>query len=69
MEKKEVVPKQFIIKLKLTEPPKTIPGVLTYPDIFDRCHIRTRHNAPFFLCLDIKQSFVESGFREFSKIS
>ena len=52
MENKHVVLKQFIIKLKLTEQPKTIARVLTCPDIFDRCHIRTRHNGLFFPCLD-----------------
>ena len=31
MENKDVVPKQLIIKLKLTEQPKTIAGVLTWP--------------------------------------
>ena len=54
MENKHVVLKQFIIKVKLTEQPKTIAGVLTFPDFFDRCHIRTRHNGLFFLCLDKK---------------
>jgi len=68
MENKHVVPKQLVIKLELTEQPKTIAGVLACPDIFDRCHIRTRYNGPFFPSLD-KQSFVESGFWEFSKIS
>ena len=52
MENKHVVLKQFIIKLKLTEQPKTIARVLTCPDIFDRCHIRTRYNGLFFPCLD-----------------
>ena len=69
MENKDVVPKQFdIIQLKLLKQPKTIAGVLTFPDVFYGCYIRSRHNGPFFPCLD-KQNSVESGFQDFSKIS
>ena len=47
MEYKDVELKQFIIKLKLMDKPKTNAGVLTCPDIFDCCHIRKWHKGPF----------------------
>ena len=48
MEDKDVVLKQFIIKLKLIEEPKTSRRITYLSDIFDRCHIRKRHNDPLF---------------------
>ena len=71
MENNDVVPKQFIIKLNLTEKTKSIVGVLTCPDIFHRCHIRTRTIATVLLshgsCILIEKTSLNPVFGKFQR--